>query len=203
MKNFGLKELVLVNPKCTIDDDARARAKHAYEIIERARVVKDFKKAGEFDLIVGTTGKIKQGYDEVRCSITPKELAGKKIKGRIALVFGREGTGLSNEELSACDIVVHIPADGRYPIMNISHAAAVLFYELFSAGKETRAIASRREKEVLFDYFDAIVLGLENIREKKKVAKIFRNVVNRAAVAGKEAHALAGALNEIKKKLAR
>ncbi len=198
MKNFGLKELVLVNPKCEIDKEAKARAKHAFDIIEKARIVKDFGKIGDFDFVIGTTGKITPDYNEVRCAITPRELAG-QAKGKIAIVLGREGTGLTNNELALCDIIVHIPTDSRYPIMNITHAAAIVFYELFSANKEVGEKANAREKKVLLDYFDRILNDLPAIRDKKKVAKIFRNVVNRSLIAGKEAHTLAGVFKEIKK----
>lgn len=200
MKNFGLKELILVNPKCEIDKEAKARAKHAFDIIEKARIVKDFGKIGNFDFVIGTTGKITPDYNEVRCAITPRELAG-QAKGKIAIVLGREGIGLTNDELALCDIVVHIPTDPRYPVMNITHAAAIIFYELFSANKEVGEKASKREKEVLLDYFDGILNDLPAIRDKKKVGKIFRNIVNRSRIAGKEAHTLAGVLNEIKKKV--
>ena len=202
MKNFGLRDLILVNPKCEIDKETRARAKHAFDVVEKARVVKEFGKMGDFDLIIGTTGKIVSSYDEVRHSITPRELA-KQIRKKtaIALVFGREGIGLKNEELSVCDIVVHIPTDHRYPVMNISHAAAIVFYELFSADKRLGTDASLREKKILFDHFEKILNELDGIRDKKKVAKVFRNVINRAMIEGKETHTLAGALSEIKKKV--
>ncbi len=201
MRNFGLKELILVNPKCEIDKEAKARAKHAFDIIEKARIVKDFSKIGSFDFVIGTTGKITPDYNEVRCSITPRELAGQNKIGNIAIVLGREGTGLTNDELALCDIIVHIPTDSRYPIMNITHAAAIIFYELFSADKEVGEKANAREKKVLLDYFDGIVGNLPVIRDKKKVGKIFRNIINRSMIAGKEAHTLAGVLGEIKKKI--
>ena len=202
MKNFGLNDLVLVNPQCKIDRETRARAKHAFDVIENARIVKGFDKIGDFDFVIGTTGKIVNNYDEVRHSITPRELA-KQIRNRarVALVLGREGIGLKNDELAKCDIVVHIPTDHRYPVMNVSHAAAIVFYELFSVDKKLSSGASSREKKILFDHFEKILNGLEGIRDKKKVAKVFRNVMNRAMIEGKEAHTLAGALSEIKKKV--
>lgn len=202
MKNFGLRELILVNPKCKIDKETRNRAKHANDLLEKARIVKSFEKIGSFDFVIGTTGKIAKHYDEVRHSISPKELAGQmKTKGNIAIVFGREGMGLTNKELSLCDIIVHIPTDERYPVMNVSHAAAIVFYELFSNKQKQVIEASGKEKEVLFDYFGEIVNSLAVIRDKKKVIKIFKNIVNRSMIAGKEAHALAGALGEIRKKI--
>jgi TrmH family RNA methyltransferase len=202
MKNFGLRNLILVNPQCKIDRETRVRAKHAFDVIENARIVKDFSKIGDFDFVIGTTGKIVTNYDEIRHSITPRELA-KQIKdrARVALVLGREGIGLKNDELAKCDIVVHIATDHRYPVMNVSHAAAIVFYELFSADKKLGSGANLREKKILFDHFEKILNRLEGIRDKKKVAKVFRNVMNRAMIEGKEAHTLAGALNEIKKKV--
>jgi tRNA C32,U32 (ribose-2'-O)-methylase TrmJ len=85
--------------------------------------------------------------------------------------------------------------------MNVSHAAAIVFYELFSNKQKQVIEASGKEKEVLFDYFGEIVNSLAVIRDKKKVIKIFKNIVNRSMIAGKEAHALAGALGEIRKKI--
>ena len=202
MKNFGLSDLVIVHPRCRIDNDAKTRAKHAFDIIDRARVVKSFSNIGKFDFIIGTTGKTAPNYDEVRCCITPRELVGQiKTRGNLALVFGREGTGLSNEELKACDIIVCIPTDRKYPVMNVTHAAAVLFYELFSNRQELVRRAELREKEVLFDYFGSIVERLSGLRDKKKVVKIFKNLINRSMIAGKEAHTLAGVLKEIDKKI--
>ncbi len=202
MSNFGLSDLILVNPQCKIDKEARDRAKHAFDVIEKARIVRDFSKIGDFDFVIGTTGKIVNNYDEVRHSITPRELAKQiKSKARVALVFGREGIGLKNEELAECDIIVNIPTDRHYPVMNISHAAAIVFYELFSADKKLGNGASLREKKILFDHFEKILNGLDGIRDKKKVAKVFRNVINRAMIERKEAHTLAGALSEIKKRV--
>jgi tRNA/rRNA methyltransferase len=202
MKNFGLSKLILVNPKCEINQETRARAKHAFEIIEKARTVKSI--PDEFDFLIGTTGKTTLAYNETRSAIAPDTLAEQMTtRGKIAIIFGREGRGLTNEELELCDIVVNIPADKRYPILNITHAAAIVFYELFSKEKKSVREARKKEKEVLFDYFDEITGGLDGLRDKKKISKIFRNVINRSLIAGKEAHTIAGAFNEMKKKLSR
>jgi tRNA/rRNA methyltransferase len=181
MKNFSIKKLILVNPKCNINEETKARAKHAFDIVEKARVVKRLDGViNEFDVVVGTTGKTAAHYHEVRTSITPAEL-GKKVRTV-------KGTT--------------IPANPRYPILNISHAAAIIFYELFAgdAGSAT-ATASRKEKDILFRYIDDTLDRLELIRDKKKVKKTFRNVLNKSMMTPSEARALAGALREIKKKI--
>jgi len=202
MKNFGLRDLVLVNPKCSINEETRKKAKHAFDIVEKARIVNDFKLLTEsFDFVIGTTGKTTKDYDAVRAAITPKEFAGQlKTKGKIAFVFGREGIGLKNEELSLCDVVLTIPCSKEYPVLNISHAAAIIFYELFSEKKEFTRKADKKEKEILFKQFGEIVCGLNHIREKEIVKKVFKNIINRALIAGREAHTLAGVFSEILKK---
>ena len=65
--------------------------------------------------------------------MTPRELSKVLAQqaGTVGTVFGREGTGLNNHELSLCDAIVTIPASKAYQTLNLSHAAAIIFYELF------------------------------------------------------------------------
>lgn len=151
MKNFGFEELILVNP-CDIDDFGMAMASHAKDVLENARTVSTLEAAIEgTDIIVGTTGK-RMGNEQrhlrlhlrVPC-LSPKELA-EKLDGKdgtVALLLGREDCGLTNEELMVCDMVVSIPTSAVYPIMNLSHAAAVLFYELGQIKEGETALARR------------------------------------------------------------
>lgn len=200
MKNFGLNKLILVNPKCKIDGETKKFAKHAFEIVEKARILSDLSFLKEYDFVIGTTGKILSDYDKNRTYITPKELAKQVKAGKLALVFGRESIGLTNKELSLCDIVIHIPTNKEYPILNISHAAAILFYELFYDSESEVRKADKKEKDALFKYFEEILNDLDDIRDKKAISKIFKNVVNRSMIVGEEAHTLAGVFRKIKKK---
>jgi tRNA/rRNA methyltransferase len=138
MKNFGFDRLVLVNP-CRIDDFGLAMASHAKEILESAKVVSTLEEAIEgASLVVGTTGKrLGDEHRHLRLHLrdpwlTPAQLSNKlgRKDGEVALLFGRESWGLTNEELMLCNLLVSIPTNPSYPIMNLSHAATILLYEL-------------------------------------------------------------------------
>ena len=93
----------------------------------------DFIKEYDIDFIVGSTGMPGGSYSLSRIPINPNELGSKLDSNRkIAILFGREGDGLNNKEIDLCDMIVSIPTDTNYPIMNITHAAAIIFYEIFN-----------------------------------------------------------------------
>jgi len=138
MKNFGFHDLVLVNP-CKIEDFASAMASHARDVLQMARIYAALPEALQgCNLVVGTTGKrLDEAQHHLRLHLrvpcfTPATLA-EKLQGKegtVALLLGREDCGLSSEELALCDMLVSIPTSRDYPVMNLSHSAAVLFYEL-------------------------------------------------------------------------
>jgi tRNA/rRNA methyltransferase len=144
MKNFGFSELVLVNP-CKIEDFGLAMASHARDVLMMARSFTTLEEAlAGADLVVGTTGKrLDEAQHHLRLHLrvpclTPRELA-KKLAGKegtVALLLGREDCGLNSEELALCDMLVSIPTSNGYPVMNLSHSAAVLFYELAQTESE-------------------------------------------------------------------
>ncbi len=102
MGNFDLNELYMVNP-CQITDEAYKRAKHAGDILREAKIVSSMEEAVcDCDLVVGTSGIITEGQRHfVRIPMEPMEFAekAKDHEGRIALVFGPEDLGLSQEQL--------------------------------------------------------------------------------------------------------
>ena len=135
MKNFGLYDLKLVNPpEFDPDGEAYGFAGHAREdVLPNAETV-TFDEIVENFHTVGFTGITnKSSYSHDRFPFkTPVELKEdlKTVDTKTALVFGREGKGLSNDELAQLDEVASIPADGRYPILNLGQAATVTLYEL-------------------------------------------------------------------------
>ena len=205
MKNFGLKRLVLVNP-CNLDNSAYYQASHARDIVRDAKIydtIEDFVKDNEITTIVGTTGTAGGSYNVPRIPITPEEL-GKKmhVDGNIALIFGREGDGLSNEELELCDILVTIPTSDEYPIMNISHAAAIVFYEIFKNQKEypveNMEIASYEDKNVIIELCNEIISKLDYPEHKRKNVEIItKRIIGRAFIGGRESKMLRGTLNRV------
>src|SRR6266571_432798 len=133
MKNFGVEDLVLVRP-CPLGAEARQRAMHGVDVLGSARTVPDIEEAtADVDLLVATSGVETSNEKRfARISIPPRDLAARTsaMKGRVGILFGREDFGLRDEDIRACDLLVTIPASKSYPILNVSHAAAILLYEL-------------------------------------------------------------------------
>ena len=198
MSNFGLSELRLYKP-CDLGDDAYRFAKHGRFILENMKITDSLDEAFEgLDLIIGTSGaKTDSQKKFLRQPVTPKEFTEhvKDMEGKIGLVFGREDQGLSNDELSKCDILVTIPTHEINPIMNLSQAATVMFYELFSAdkGPMVKLLAGEFEKETLNDIFAELLEEINYSQHKKAKTKImFRKIIARADLSEWEFHTMAG-----------
>ncbi|WP_407380632.1 TrmJ/YjtD family RNA methyltransferase [Methanobrevibacter sp.] len=209
MANFGLKNLVLINPP-TLTPEAYYQATHGKYIVENALVypsLDEFYQSKRIDFKVASTGVAGGSYNLSRIPIKPEQLAESiNINNKIAILFGREGDGLSNKEIENCDICVSIPTDPTYPILNISHAAAIIFYELFK-NKHEYAVegleeSSALEKEYLIRDMEEMIDKLDIPEHKKKTGlKSFKNIINRAFITGREAHTFKGILRRIKNKM--
>jgi tRNA/rRNA methyltransferase len=195
MKNFGFTEFFMVRPTCEIGQEAVKYSKHAADVLERAKVVQSLRAATKgCGMIVGTTAIRKIGKELTRESITPEELAVKLmgIKGKIALLIGREGTGLTREELRECDAVVRIEANPEYGTLNISHALAILLYEL-SKDKSKPAVEAmgENEKNLLLRYFNSLVdSNKQGMRNSGTIKLSFKRILGRGVKSKFEAMAM-------------
>jgi tRNA/rRNA methyltransferase len=205
MKNFGLSELVLVRP-CSIGEEGIKRSMHAVDILKNARTCFTEDEALEgVDYVVGTSG-VDTANDKKfsRISLTPEALAA-KLDGSdavIAILFGREDFGLDNDLVKRCDFLVTIPANPEYHILNISHAAAVIFYELFvhDIVKDGPREASGLEVERLNDYFAKLLDAIDYPEHKKPKTKVmFRRLMARSTPTTWEYHTLMGVLKDATK----
>src|SRR6266540_717150 len=209
MKNFGVEDLVLVRP-CPLGAEARQRAMHGLDVLGSARTVPDIDDAtADVDLLVATSG-VETGNEKrfARISIPPRDLAARisAMKGRVGILFGREDFGLRDEEIRACDLLVTIPASKSYPILNVSHAAAILLYELH-AGRGSRTTtrpASGLEKERLHEAFGALMASTDYPEHKRARTKVmFRRLLGRAVPTKWEFHALMGVFQRATKRIQR
>lgn len=207
MANFGMEKLVLVKPQCKINEDARRRAKHAQSILKNASV-RDWKWLKRFDYVVGTAGKESTDYNLPRTPLTPAQLADRVLrlkKTKIALLIGREGNGLYNEELQQCDFAVTIPTSVRYPSMNVSHALTVILYELFrqsskdkitdaytpiDAADKTRLVKLAHEALERMDFLTETKLATQKMVWQRLIGKTF--------LTKREAYALMGFFRKIR-----
>lgn len=130
MKNMGLRRLVLVNPLRHPDPEAGFRAASAIDLLEQAEVVDSLAEAvDDCTLVIGASARNRRVPWPM---VTPRE-AGRHVlseAGQVAILFGRESSGLTNEELARCQLHLHIPSDPGYPSLNISMAMQLVAYEL-------------------------------------------------------------------------
>jgi len=209
MKNFGARDLVLVNPG-PLGAEARRRAMHGLSILQAARTVETFDEAtAGADLIVGTSGIDTTNEKHfARIATTPRDLATRvaPMAGLLALVIGREDFGLLDPEIRRCDLLVTIPASRDYPILNLSHAATIVLYELYAAKAPAtaRRAASGFEKEKLHEAFAAVLDATEYPAHKRERTKImFRRLLGRSVPSKWEFHALMGVFQRAAKRIER
>lgn len=129
MKTMGLTQLCLVSPK-SVDEQSYTLSAGAENIVKNARVVDSFDEAvDDCSLVIGTSARLRHLQNTL---IEPRECAEKVVayKGKIAIVFGRERIGLTNEELLKCHYHLNIPANPDYSSLNLAMAVQLVSYEL-------------------------------------------------------------------------
>lgn len=132
MKNMGLSQLVLVNPQEAIDGKAVALAAGASELLQQARIVDSLDEAiAGCALVVGTSARPRTlswpALDARECGLRATTEA---RRHPVAIVFGRERNGLTNDELQKCHYHLHIPSNPDYSALNLAQAVQVVTYEL-------------------------------------------------------------------------
>ena len=150
MKNMGLSRLVLVEPRQFPSEEAVARASGATDILDSAQVVSCLEEAlAGCSLAFGTSARERRIpwplIDPRECGVTAVKKADEGAE--VALVFGREHAGLTNEELQRCHFHVHIPSDPAFSSLNLAAAVQVLTYEVRMAAlaSESAPVAPRQE----------------------------------------------------------
>ncbi len=206
MKNFGLEDLVLVRP-CAVGEEATKRAMHGLDVLKRSRTVSSEEEALEdLDFVAATSGIDTVSEKKFpRISMTPRAFAEKvrDVDGKIALLFGREDFGLDNELIGRSDFLITIPANQEYTILNISHAASIVFYELFVTGFEKfePRVTGEVERQKLYEYFDMLLDATGYPDYKKEKTKVmFRRLMARSVPSVWEFHTLMGVLDGAIKK---
>ncbi|MCK9306290.1 MAG: RNA methyltransferase, partial [Methanoculleus sp.] len=196
MKNFGFTRLVLVNP-CKLGDDAIMRASHARDVLGGARRMTIDEVYREFDFVVATSGEVSKSVcTPMRMPYyAPAEVreAVADIDGTVAVLFGRENWGLSNEELKRANLICTIPTSEVYPILNLSHAVGILCYELANLPRGTYPLASPVEMESLYQHIDDFLDRVDHPDFKREnTMLLIHRVLGRAKLTIREASTLHG-----------
>ena len=132
MKTMGLNELYLVDPREYPSEEASSRAAGALDVLDNSTVVNSMAEAIEDCTQVFATSARKRNY--TRPQVSAEEAAGwikQNPNEKIAIVFGRERMGLSNEQLGMCQQLLYIPGNPEYDVLNIGSAVQIVSYELF------------------------------------------------------------------------
>jgi tRNA/rRNA methyltransferase len=171
--NMGIHQLVVVDPlDCDLTRVLRMATHFAADMVEDMEVCDDLKTAlAPFQYVVGTTARVGSRRPTIA---NPRELALKLIpvsqKNRIALLFGPEDKGLTNDELGLCQAVVTIPT-ADFASLNLAQAIMVLCYEVFLASRRdgtrfTPRLASRRELEDMYAQLKETFVNIDFINSE-------------------------------------
>jgi tRNA/rRNA methyltransferase len=202
MKNFGLKDLRLVAPNAKPNSGkAKSRAMHAQDLLNRCRVYESIEEAlAGVEVAVATTAITTPQKNIYRSPLSPAELFEKyaQSQARVALVFGPEPSGLTNEQIKACDLVLTVPCSQAYPTMNLAQCAAVVFYEVFkhAASSDKHKTAGKNIRQQLLKSFQELIEASPRIKNKENTLLAFKSLLAKSPLTEKEAKAVLSALKE-------
>ena len=191
MKNMCLEQLYLVQPKKYPSAEATDRASGADDLLQRAKVCDSLDEALQgCRMVVGASARLRSvNWPQVDPKECAEQLLGEAQHGDVALIFGRESSGLSNSELDRCHLLAHIPANQEYSSLNLSQAVQVLCYELHMASlgqksvePERADVATAEELEGLFAHLEQAMVDIDfsDPRQSDKLQRRLRRLFFRA-----------------------
>ena len=213
MKNMGIVNLALVKPKDFPSNEAIYRSKAAKDVLESAQIYENLEDAvSDCELVIGTSARGRKVPWPV---LDPKDAADRVAvhseNNKVAIVFGREDRGLTNQELGLCNLHVHIPADPEYSSLNLSQAVQILVYEIrVSILKDQECeeywdvdLATNEQTERLIDHMDELMKEVEfyDVQNPRKLLLRVRRFFKRSRIDVMEANIFRGLFAAIQKKL--
>lgn len=213
MKNMGLHRLYLVAPESFPHPEAVYRAVGAKDILDQCIVVADLAEAlADCQQVYATSARSRHiewpEYDPRQCA---QHIISAPSEYEIALVFGRESSGLTNAELGQCHARVHIPAVPEFSSLNLAAAVQICTYELRTAylaqrqkpDTSARELVSNAHLEGLYGHLESTLIKLEflNPEHPKKLMQRLRRLFSRAELDLTEVNILRGILTAMDKML--
>ena len=208
--NFEVDELRIVSPKCDIYSlDAKKMALKGQKYLDNCRIFDNFKDAiFDCDLVIASCGRIdvsKDSFFESSEDIFNWSSSFKKINN-LAIIFGREDSGLTNDELLLANKTFNIPTSQNNPSLNLSHAVSIVLYELNKSPKrnsnnklEVFNLASSKQIHDSFLEIEELLLKVGYLLKHSSKAKIskFKNFILRANTSMREINVLRGIVHQI------
>ncbi len=187
LKNFGVSRLYLVNPRVDMSV-AAVYASHAVSVLDHAEITTLQEVRKEHDLLVATTAvRATKKSNEVRSMVKLERLRERlKASSSSSLVFGRDTTGLTNEEIGMCDVTTTIDTVPSYRALNLGHAVAILLYVVSREGGRKAPSQSRTARLVFAESFYELAVAsrlqphkVKNLREAGKRMAVASNLSDR------------------------
>ena len=212
MHNMSFANLVLVQPKCPVGEIAYARASGANSVLDQRRNPDDLQQAvRDCSLVIGSSARKRSlAWPE----LSPRQLAEKindlDADSRVALVFGREHSGLTNEELQHCHYMVNIPTNPDFSSLNVASAIQIICYEIFNQNpSETRVIpvsgqdvaATSEEIEGYYQHLEQVMTTTQFLDTNNPglLLQRLRRLYQRAELSKNEVNILRGILSSVEK----
>lgn len=214
MKNMGLADLVLVNPREFPHVEATTRASGADDLLARARVVPTLEAAIEgCSLVLATTARTREQHFRIH---EAREAAGRLVAeaaasgSPAAVIFGTERFGLSNEHLLRAHALLRIPANPEYESLNLAMAAQLIAYEIRMAQRDAPVIPPRdaplatpEDMERLFRHLEEVMQEVDfrdRTQSGTRLMARIRRMFNRAELDANEVNILRGILTAVQAK---
>ena len=217
MKTMQQKNLVLVAPKIYPSAECTARATGADDILQNAKVHDSLKTAiQDCNLVYGTTARDRSiEWPVLSPAEAAREIVASPKGSSIAILFGREQSGLSNEEMDLCHRAIRIPANPEYSSLNIAAAVQIISYELLvhvldatqnmAECDDKTPMATHEEMEMLYAHLEQtmIEVGFFNPEKPRRLMRRLKRLFNRAQLDNNELNILRGFLAAIQDNISR
>ncbi|MDX7758287.1 tRNA (cytosine(32)/uridine(32)-2'-O)-methyltransferase TrmJ [Aeromonas hydrophila] len=212
MKTMGLSQMVLVDPQAQPDDNAYALAAGASDLLANARIVSTLDEAiADCGLVIGTSARSRTlSWPMLNPREAGEKLVTEGMQHPVALVFGRERTGLTNDELQKCHYHVAIPANPEYSSLNLAMAVQTLCYEVRMHWLQQEQVGetdmvvdypSAEQLEGFYQHLEQTLLKTGFIADDHpgQVMSKLRRLFNRARPEAVELNILRGILTSVQK----
>lgn len=207
MKNFGLSDLRIVSPRDGWPNEkALAMSAHASDVVQAARLYDSLQDAvADLQWVAATTARERAMEKPVK---TPREFyAALPCDVKAGIVFGPERTGLENDDLAQCHLVVSMAVNPEYPSLNLAQAVAIMAYEAMAtqsgfALSAEASLASTQEVQGFFGQLEAALDEAHFWRVEEKKPAMWRNIrtiFQRAQLTVQEVRTLRGVVTALKK----
>jgi TrmH family RNA methyltransferase len=208
MKNMGLRRLHLVSPQRFPSADATSRASGADDLLESAVVFSSLDEAiADCKLVVGASARLREiPWPEITPKACADLVAQQSVGGEIAILFGREHSGLTNQELDRCQYILTIPCNPEFSSLNIAAAVQIVTYELFVKATTATPLqqsvnsseyATAAELELFYEhlYQTLNTIGFIHPDKSRSIMRRIRRLYTRTRLEKKEIDILRGILS--------